>query len=206
MTPETAISIACIAWYASWAIAARWANKTQKHPGSLRELPYFILEITGLSILMFYPLAVPWTNGGSAPFYAAPIPHFWLQRLWQLPVNAEWAFFWFAIAGFAFCWWARIHLGKLWSGFITRKEGHRVVQSGPYAIVRHPIYTGVLAAAIAATAIRGTPLALLSLALLLIAYQFKTRLEEKFLSEELGADTYADYRRRVPRLLPFAPR
>ena len=198
MTPENAVSAALIAWYASWALAARWANKTQKHPGGVREVPYFLMEMTGLSILMFYPF-LP-TQAGS------PIPHFWLQRLWQFPLNAQWALFGLAVVGLLFCWWARIHLGKLWSGFITRKEGHRIVDTGPYAIVRHPIYTGVLTAAIAAVAIRGTPLAILSLLLLLIAYQLKTRLEEKFLSEELGADAYAAYRRRVPRLVPFAPR
>ena len=49
-------------------------------------------------------------------------------------------------AGILFAWWVRIHLGRLWSGAITRKEGHRVVDSGPYGLVRHPIYTGLLAA------------------------------------------------------------
>lgn len=50
------------------------------------------------------------------------------------------------IAGFAFCWWARIHLGRLWSMRVTKKEGHHVVDTGPYGVVRHPIYTGILVA------------------------------------------------------------
>ena len=52
------------------------------------------------------------------------------------------------------------HLGRLWSGSITRKEGHRVVDTGPYALVRHPIYTGLifalLATAIAQATVTGT--------------------------------------------------
>jgi protein-S-isoprenylcysteine O-methyltransferase Ste14 len=108
-----------------------------------------------------------------------------------------------AIAGFAFAWWARIYLGKLWSGRITRKEGHRIVDTGPYALVRHPIYTGLLTSAIATTAIKGSVHAFIGLGMLLIAYQLKARLEEKFLSEELGAEAYAAYRRRVPMLIPF---
>ncbi len=198
MTPENAMSAVLIGWYATWIIAARWANRTQKHPGSLRELPYFFLESTGLSILLFYPLVMMLQP------YVPPVLQVWFQRFWQLPVNAGWVAVGVAGAGLLFCWWARIHLGKLWSGFITRKEGHRIVDSGPYAVVRHPIYTGALTAALAAAAIRGTPLALAGLALLTVAYQMKTRLEEKFLSEELGAEAYAAYRRRVPRLVPFA--
>jgi protein-S-isoprenylcysteine O-methyltransferase Ste14 len=48
--------------------------------------------------------------------------------------------------------------------------------------------------------------ALIGACMLLVAYQFKARLEERFLSEELGAESYASYRRRVPMLIPFAPR
>ena len=50
------------------------------------------------------------------------------------------------LAGTLFTWWARIHLGRFWSNAITRKEGHRVIDTGPYGLVRHPIYTGLSAA------------------------------------------------------------
>jgi protein-S-isoprenylcysteine O-methyltransferase Ste14 len=111
-----------------------------------------------------------------------------------------------AAVGFLFCWWARLHLGRLWSGFITRKEGHHIVDTGPYALVRHPIYTGVLTAAIATTAIKGSVHAFIGLGMLIIAYQLKARLEERCLSEELGSETYGAYRRRVPMLVPFGPK
>ena len=206
MTPESAINLAWLGWYASWCVAAWWVNRTRKTAG-LRELPYAILEIAGLlSILAYEALIHPLHNIAGFRIYTIVVPEFWSTRLWQLPETVGWGFFWFAIAGFLFCWWARLYLGRLWSGFITRKDGHQIVETGPYAIVRHPIYTGVLSAALAAAAIRATPLAVASFVLLFVAYQIKGRLEERFLSEELGADAYSAYRRRVPMLVPFGPR
>ena len=52
----------------------------------------------------------------------------------------------FTVAGLCFAVWARMHLGKYWSGRITLKENHRVIQTGPYAWVRHPIYSGLILA------------------------------------------------------------
>src|SRR5260370_35742580 len=48
------------------------------------------------------------------------------------------------VAGFAFCIWARFTLGRNWSGVVTLKGGHELITSGPYALGRHPIYTGLL--------------------------------------------------------------
>jgi protein-S-isoprenylcysteine O-methyltransferase Ste14 len=86
---------------------------------------------------------------------------------------------------------------------VTRKEGHRVVDSGPYAIVRHPIYTGVITAALATMAVRGTQLAVAGVALLVVGYYLKGRLEERFLRAELGAEAYDAYARKTAMLVPF---
>lgn len=199
MSPEYAIYIPWDIWIVSWIAAALWANRTVKRPGSGREFPYFILEFGGYVTLLGIVIDDP-----KHPVTGDTILAFLAQRYWSLPTPVGWAMVALAVAGFAFCWWARIYLGKLWSGRITRKEGHHIVDTGPYALVRHPIYTGVLTAAIATAAIKGSVHAFIGLGMLLIAYQLKARLEEKFLSEELGADAYAAYRRRVPMLIPFA--
>ncbi len=89
---------------------------------------------------------------------------------------------------------------------MTLKPDHHVVDSGPYAIVRHPIYTGILLAALATMAAKGTIPGVLGALLLVVGLWLKARLEENFLRQELGADAYDNYRRRVPMLLPFGPK
>ncbi|HVU19321.1 MAG TPA: isoprenylcysteine carboxylmethyltransferase family protein, partial [Rhizomicrobium sp.] len=101
--------------------------------------------------------------------------------------------------------WARIWLGALWSGQVTKKEDHRVIDTGPYRIVRHPIYTGILIAIYATAALKGTVLALAGALLITIGLWMKARLEERFLRDELGRD-YDAYRTRVPMLMPLGPK
>src|SRR5262249_43552890 len=108
-----------------------------------------------------------------------------------------------ALAGFLFTWWARIVLGKLWSGDVTRKEAHRIVDRGPYALVRHPIYTGIILASFATAAMRGTVSSFAGAARMTVSWYIKARLEESFLREQLGSEDYDAYARRVPMLVPF---
>lgn len=75
--------------------------------------------------------------------------------------------------------------------------------SGPYAIVRHPIYSGLLLSLLATAAAKGTVLGIVGFAFLLVGTGLKARMEERWLAQQLGADAYGDYRRRVPMLLPF---
>jgi protein-S-isoprenylcysteine O-methyltransferase Ste14 len=88
---------------------------------------------------------------------------------------------------------------------VTRKDDHRIVDTGPYGLVRHPIYTGILLALYATTLAFPGPFNVAGSVLMTIAFVIKARLEERFLSEELGAEAYAAYRRRVPMLVPFWP-
>jgi protein-S-isoprenylcysteine O-methyltransferase Ste14 len=168
--------------------------------GGAREWPYRILEIAGFGTLLvfFWDTGHPQVTGNA-------LTDFMLHPFFTLPENVKWAMVGVAALGFLFCWWARLHLGRLWSGWITKKEGHRIVDSGPYRLVRHPIYTGLLTAAVATAAVKGTGHALVGLALLIVAYWMKARLEERFLRGELGKENYDAYARRVPMLVPFSP-
>src|SRR5215470_6490970 len=105
-------------------------------------------------------------------------------------------------AGIAFAIWARFHLGRLWSGSITLKEGHRLVQSGPYRITRHPIYTGLLVAILGRAVGDGTVRAFAAVALAAIAIVIKLSFEERLMAESFGEE-HAAYRRRVKTLMPF---
>jgi protein-S-isoprenylcysteine O-methyltransferase Ste14 len=87
---------------------------------------------------------------------------------------------------------------------VTRKADHRVVDTGPYRLVRHPIYTGLIAAMIATALLRPGLFGIAGVALIALSFVIKYRLEERFLMEELGPE-YAAYRKRVPALVPFWP-
>jgi protein-S-isoprenylcysteine O-methyltransferase Ste14 len=118
---------------------------------------------------------------------------------------AEWSLVGLTAAGFVLACWARFTLGRLWSAGVERKEDHRIIEDGPYAIVRHPIYTGLLAAALALALVKATPLALIGFVLTTVGFTVKARLEERFLAAELGEAGYDNYRRRVPMLVPLWP-
>ena len=122
--------------------------------------------------------------------------------LWHVGDGGAYVLAALTFAGIFFAWWARLHLGRLWSGSVTRKESHRIVDTGPYAIVRHPIYTGLIGATFATAAAEAAATALVGWALIAFGLWLKARAEERFLAAELGPD-YASYRRRVPMLVPF---
>ena len=98
--------------------------------------------------------------------------------------------------------WARVHLGRYWSGTIAIKQDHRLIRTGPYAWVRHPIYTGLLVG-MAGTAIAvGEVSGLLATVLIFIAYYRKIRIEERFLVEQFGPE-YVQYQHEVKALVPL---
>jgi protein-S-isoprenylcysteine O-methyltransferase Ste14 len=107
-----------------------------------------------------------------------------------------------AVAGIAFTVWARLHLGANWSSEVSVKQDHELVQSGPYAIVRHPIYTG-LALAFLGTAIAiGEWRAVIAFVVAVASFWYKLSIEERVMRETFGA-AYDDYARKVRALVPF---
>jgi protein-S-isoprenylcysteine O-methyltransferase Ste14 len=104
--------------------------------------------------------------------------------------------------GLAFAIWARIHLGQCWSGRVEVKHGHRVVRTGPYALVRHPIYAGILMAIAGSAMVAGELTAFLAVVLMTVAYLRKVRMEEAVLLQSFGPE-YEGYRREVKALVPF---
>jgi protein-S-isoprenylcysteine O-methyltransferase Ste14 len=107
------------------------------------------------------------------------------------------------VAGLGLCLaiWARRHLGRHWSGEITIKVEHRLICSGPYRRLRHPIYTGLLAMYTGTALVTGEWLAAIGLAMVVFAYVRKIRLEEANLAVAFGAD-YEAYRGGTWALVP----
>ena len=106
------------------------------------------------------------------------------------------------VAGLLFAVWAREHLGRNWSRSVTIKQDHELITTGPYAVVRHPIYTGILAGflgmAIAISQVRG----FLVFVLIFLAFCIKFRMEEQWMRSQFG-DAYATYARHTAALVPY---
>jgi protein-S-isoprenylcysteine O-methyltransferase Ste14 len=106
------------------------------------------------------------------------------------------------IAGIAFTIWARFYLGSNWSGRPTIKQDHTLIRSGPYALVRHPIYTGFVVAMLGTAIAMGEIRGLVGTVLVLIGLKIKSLKEEMFMTEQFGAD-YLNYKQQVKGLIPF---
>jgi protein-S-isoprenylcysteine O-methyltransferase Ste14 len=121
-----------------------------------------------------------------------------------LPLG-DWSFWTGAaitVAGLLFSVWARRHLGANWSQAVTLKQDHELITSGPYALVRHPIYTGLLLALLGSALARGEWRGLLAVLIVFGVLWQKLRLEEKFMRNQFG-ESYEAYSRRVTALVPY---
>jgi protein-S-isoprenylcysteine O-methyltransferase Ste14 len=183
------------AWLLSWLIAAIWSRPATATPALRDQVIHWTPTIVGFLLLA----------EGSAFQFEGPLHIINTSMLWQASFPVQWALAGVCAAGLAFTWWARITLGSLWSGSVSRKEDHTVVSAGPYRLVRHPIYTGIILAAFAMAIEIGMAINLIGACLMTYGLWLKARLEERFLSAELGEAAYADYRRTTPMLIPFWP-
>jgi protein-S-isoprenylcysteine O-methyltransferase Ste14 len=173
-------------WLIYWIVAALGAKQTKRLESGLSQLSHLVPVVFGGVLL-------------GAPDF---LGDFLQQRF--LPQTAAW--FWIGTAltaaGLGFSIVARIWLGRNWSGLVTLKQGHELIRIGPYAWVRHPIYTGLLLALIGTAIAVGKWRALLGLALIIVGVVRKIGIEERFLSEQFG-DDYKRYRAEVPALVPY---
>ncbi|TVV71120.1 methyltransferase family protein [Sphingomonas solaris] len=178
-----------LAYAVSWAAAGLWTARATTRAGRGEGLAYLAGFALGFGLLFPTPGAggALMAGGGGADGWR-----------WGL-VTVE-------AGGFAFAWWARVHLGRLWSGMMTLRDGHRVIESGPYGLVRHPIYTGLIASGWALAFILSAPRALAGAVVLTIVMAIKARNEERLLRATLGPAAYDGYAARVPMLVPFMPR
>ena len=186
MTPTSVLFGLFVTFVATWIGAALWAKQTIVALPNRALLPLYFSALVAGSLLVMSRFLLPALR----------------VRLWEENVLFDWPMVAICAFGLGCCWWARIHLGNLWSAGVSRKEGHRVIDTGPFGIVRHPIYSGGFLAAFAAAAVHATPFAFLLALFITIVFTCKAFLEERFLREEFGT-SYEAYRQRVPMLVPF---
>jgi protein-S-isoprenylcysteine O-methyltransferase Ste14 len=106
-----------------------------------------------------------------------------------------------ALIGLAIALWARVHLGQYWSDKVVLKVDHQLIRSGPYAHLRHPIYSGVLLAVLGTALIVGEWRGVLAFAILLANYSIKARKEEQILAAHFG-DEFREHLTSAGFLLP----
>lgn len=175
-------------WLAGWTISAFRTKPVLRTEGIALRLSHLIPLGLGVVLLTF-------RHAGGA---------FLAMRIFPRTV---WSF-WFGVVlvalGLGFAAWARIHLAGNWSGTVTLKHDHSLTRTGPYRLVRHPIYTGLLAAILGSAIAEGEWRGLVAFALITLSFLRKLTIEEGFLTAQFG-DAYRRYRAEVPALVPWPP-
>jgi len=169
-----------------WAAAAFWTKRTARSQTAGSRVIHILLAAAGFTMLFTDRLSF-------RPFSWRFVPDSAVIGYTGLALP---------IAGAGFAAWARLYLGRNWSAVVTIKQDHRIVRSGPYAVVRHPIYSGGLLAFLGTAMAFGEVRGLIALGLVFIAWWTKLRLEESFLETQFGAE-YVQYRQEVKALIPF---
>jgi len=103
--------------------------------------------------------------------------------------------------GVGFAIWARYHIGKYWSSTVSLREGHELIRTGPYARIRHPIYTGMLLAVFGTALAVGRYRALFAFVIVLLGFIWKSKREEALLAGQFGAK-FEEHRRHTGFFLP----
>ena len=168
-----------------WAVGALKTRRTVSTESFVARARHLLLEITGFVLLFggFMDIGVL----GERVFHRT-------QATLVTAVTLTWI-------GIALALWARWHLGQYWSGRITLKEDHKLIRTGPYAHFRHPIYSGIILAAI------GTALAIdewrgvAGVAVIILAYLIKGKKEESVLAAQFGEE-FNEHRRHTGFLIP----
>jgi protein-S-isoprenylcysteine O-methyltransferase Ste14 len=148
-----------------WVVGMFMTRQTARQQTSSSRIWQMGIVLLGMWLLFGRRTGLAWMDG----------PAFQVTRVVAIAGLAT------TLAGVAFAIWARVTLGANWSGVITVKEGHTLVRRGPYRIVRHPIYTGLLIA-VAGTALTfGSVHAILALPVVAFGFWLKTLTEERFM-------------------------
>ncbi len=175
------------AWLVYWVAMAFVTKRTVEHGG------FFAYRVVAL--LVFLACAA-----------VGKLMHVTAQtRLWHTPLALGIATDCIVLSGVAFTLWARMVLGRNWSAEVTFKQDHELIESGPYRLARHPIYTGLIAMALGTVINLGRPIGFAIFLTVCGALWWKSREEEQIMSRHFPG-AYADYRARVNAIVPIPKR
>ena len=173
-------------FFVTWVVAALFAKRTVYRESRSQRLRYIVPIVIGW-FLLFRGHRLGY------PFNVRVIPH-------TDPFLTAAAII--CACGLGLCLWARAVLGRNWSGTVTLKEEHELIVRGPYRLVRHPIYTGLLAMIMAIVFQQGHVVEIIGLVLVFVSLWIKLSEEEQVMLKQFP-DQYAAYQKRVKRIIPF---
>jgi protein-S-isoprenylcysteine O-methyltransferase Ste14 len=188
-TFSLAINVINACWFVFvvvWAVAAASTKRSVYRESRAQRLRYWILLIIAY-LLLINARRLPY------PLSAHIIPH---------TEATAWTGAVLCIIGLAFTIWARATLGRNWSGAVTLKECHELIDRGPYRLVRHPIYTGLMTMFVATVIALGHLAGIIGALLVFMSFWIKLGHEEKLMLKQFP-DQYAVYQQRVKRIIPF---
>ncbi len=184
---------------AVWVASSVGSRRTVQRESLASRASYSAVLSAGM-MLVFVPARILQPGRAAGALGRALPPLLW--RLWPASGVIAWVGVAMVAAGVAYAIWARVTLGRLWSGIITLKEGHHLVTAGPYGITRHPIYTGFSLALLGLAVTLGEVRVFFGVALCVGAFLRKMVLEDRLLAKTFAAEHDA-YRARVKGLIPL---
>jgi protein-S-isoprenylcysteine O-methyltransferase Ste14 len=186
---ERLLQAAVVPWMALivvWVVGALRTKRTIQSQSRGSQLLYTVILIAGVCLIFAKQSGIPWLDH---QLYPVTVP---IALVGLLAV----------LMGVAFSVWARLMLGGNWSNRVTVKENHTLVRTGPYRIVRHPIYSGILLGMLGSALQRGGIRCFVGVLICGFSFWLKTRAEERFMVQSFG-EQYLQYRHRVKALAPF---
>jgi protein-S-isoprenylcysteine O-methyltransferase Ste14 len=170
---------------AYWVAQGLRAKRAEKREGAGERLAHVLMMGAA-----FYLVAI------EDPRLGKLNERFIVQREWATDLGLALAF-----AGVAFAIWARRHIGKYWSARVSIVSQHKLIRTGPYALIRHPIYTGMLVALVGTALVVGEYRALVGVAIAFLGFARKAKKEEALLARQFGEE-FEEHRRRTGFFLP----
>ena len=183
---RTIINTCWGAFVVVWLLAAIFTKRTVYRESAAQRLRYAIPIVIGW-FLLFRGYRLP------PPFGIRIIPQ---------PDSILAGAAILCMCGLVLCFWARATLGRNWSGTVTLKQDHELIVRGPYTLVRHPIYTGLLTMIFATAVYQGHLAGMIGFLIVFVSFWIKLSGEEELMLKQFP-DQYAAYRERVKRIIPF---
>jgi protein-S-isoprenylcysteine O-methyltransferase Ste14 len=172
-------------WVVLWLLMAFFSKSTKRRETPGQRFEHLLPALCGFLLIFREGTGAPWLT--RAIFPDNPV----LMLACVL----------MTVLGLLFAVWARLALGSNWSGTVTIKANHQLIQSGPYRFIRHPIYTGMLAALLATAITQRLVTGLVGFAVVTFALYRKARREESFLAQEFG-EAFVEHRQHTGMFLP----